>query len=224
MSFTCAFPGPDSVLVVIGTRAMVGGVLIAGMVAMAACTSGVDFGISVGGVRTLAVDAGPSPTRCPVPFDVSAALPGGRTALQGTVEVRVSKTTTPAADPLVAQRDQGMSALDAAAGVSIDCQYQVDAKTFDVWFVATPVQGAINLMAPRIDSAAHLDLVQVRDFLVHAPRPGEVELTPGGDIAVARLRVQGDGDASLFVDPDGVVAGDALATTTKTLAEQLAKR
>jgi hypothetical protein len=209
------------VLFVIDRRAMLGGVLVVGMLAVTGCTSTVNFGITVDGVRKAAVSAGSSPGRCPIPFDLSVALPGGHSVRSGPVDVRVSKTTTPAADPLVAQRDQGMSALDAIAGVSIDCQYQVDDKTFDALFVAVPGHGAIDLMAAQIDRAAHLDVVQVRDFLDHAPQPGEVKLTPGGDIAVARVRVQGDGDASLLVDPAGLVTGDALAKTAGTLAGQI---
>jgi hypothetical protein len=66
-----------------------------------------------------------------------------------------------------------------------------------------------------------MSIPQLTDFLAHPPAPGKVKLTPGGDVAVAHVRVKGDGDASLLVDPDGVVTGDALSKTAKTLLGQI---
>jgi len=204
-------------------RVSLGGVLITAALAMAGCPArdGAGGSVTLDGARKAAVDAGPSPATCPIPFDVPAALPGDQAVEPGTVEVETSTTTTPAADPLAAQRNQGMSALDAVAGVSIACGYDVDGRTVDTWLVATAGPGAVNLMAPRIASAAGLDMTQLREFLARPPEPGEVTVTPGGDVAVARIRVEGDGDASLLVDPDGVVTGDALREMAKTLATQI---
>ena len=114
-----------------------------------------------------------------------------------------------------------MSALDAAAGVSISCDYEVDGRTVEAWLVVTPGHGAVSMMAPSIMQAAKLDTAQLRDFLNDAPEPGEVKLTPGGDVAVAGVQVQDDGDASLLVNPDGIVTDDALSTTTETLLSQI---
>jgi hypothetical protein len=202
----------------IDKRALLGIVLVA--CAVAGCSSE-DGEITVEAVRKAAVDAGSSPDSCPIPFDVSAALPDSPTVRPGEVEVETSKTTTPADDPLVAQRDQGMSPLDAMAGVSIDCRYEIDGKTFDAWLIATPGSGSINMFAPTIASAAGLDTAQLRDFLNAPPDPGEVKLTPGGEVALARVQVEGDGDASLLVDPDGIVTNDALSKTTETLLGQI---
>lgn len=44
---------------------------------------------------------------------------------------------------------------------------------------------------------------------------------PDGDVAVARVDVEGDGDATLLVNPDDIVTGDALSRTTKTLLGQI---
>jgi hypothetical protein len=203
----------------IGRRTALGGVLIA--CALTGCSSEDGDGITVEGAREAAVDAGSSPTSCPIPFDVSAALPGSPKVQPGEVEVQTSKTTTPAADPLAAQRDQGMSPLDAVAGVSIDCRYEVDGKTLDAWLIATPGSGSINIFAPTIASAGGLDTAQLRDFMNDPPEPGEVKLPPGGEVALARVPIEGDGDATLMVDPDGVVTGDALSKTTKTLLDQI---
>ncbi|WP_027942605.1 hypothetical protein [Amycolatopsis taiwanensis] len=130
----------------IGKYAMLGAGLIVGALAVAGCTSGAGAtdGIAFDDTRKAAAGAGPSPATCPIPFDVPAALSGSQAVQPGKVEVCTSKTTSPAPDPLVAQRDQGMSALDAAAGVSIDCKYEVDGKTIDVWLVATPGGGLIT--------------------------------------------------------------------------------
>lgn len=201
----------------IDRRVALGGVLIT-CALIAGCSSG-DEGITLGDARKAA--AGESPTSCPIPFDVSAALPGSPKAQPGEVEVQTSKTTTPAPDPVAAQRDQGMSALDAAAGVSISCDYDVEGKTVEVWLVVTPGRGAVNMMAPSIMQAAKMDTAQLRDFLTDAPEPGEVKLTPGGDVAVAGVQVQDDGDASLLVNPDGIVTDDVLSTTTETLLSQI---
>jgi hypothetical protein len=205
----------------IDKRAKVGGVLIACALAVTACSSEDGGGITVEKAREAAVGAGSSPTSCPIPFDVSAALPGSPKVRPGEVEVQTSKTTTPAADPLAAQRDEGMSPLDTIAGVSIDCRYDVDGRTVDAWLIATPGSGSINLFAPTIASAGGLDNAQLRDFLDDPPEPGEVKLTPGGEAALARVRIEGDGDASLLVDPDGVVTGDALSKAAKTLLDQI---
>jgi hypothetical protein len=204
---------------VIDKRVTFGAVLIA--CALVGCTSE-DGGITIEAARDAAVDAGPSPTECPIPYDVSAALPGNPKVGPGKVEVETSKTTTPAADPLAAQRDQGMSPLDASAGVSIDCGYEVDGRTVDVWLIATLGSGgSINLFAPTITSASGMDLAQLREFLNSPPEPGEVELLPGDEVAVARVQVTGDGDATLMVDPDGAVTGDELSKTTETLLGQI---
>lgn len=197
---------------------MLGGVLIAGTLAMAGCTS--EDSITLDGVRKAAVDAGASPASCPIPFDVSAALPGKPRVRPGEVEVEVSKTTTPAPDPLAAQRD-GMSAIDAAAGMSVNCDYEVDGKTVGTWLFATPARGSISFMAPSIVHATGIKLAQLNDFLNDAPDPGEVKLTPGGKVAVARVHVQGDGDATLLVNPDGIVTHDALSKTAETLLSQI---
>lgn len=194
-----------------------GAVLVAG--ALAGCSSG-GGGITVDAAREAASGAGPSPAACPVPFDVGAALPG-RAVRPGQVRVQVAKTTTPAADPVVAQRDQGMSALDAAAGASIDCEYGVDGRTLDAWLVVTPIKAAVVVMAPKIAQAGKLSVTQVQEFVNRRPGPGEVEVAPGGDVAVARIPIDGDGDAALLVDPDGTVTGDALGKTTETLASQV---
>lgn len=206
----------------IDKRTMPGGILLACTLAMAGCTSDDGAGgITIESVREAAVDAGSSPAECPIPFDVSAALPGSASAQAGEVEVETSETTTPASDPIAAQRDQGMSALDAAAGVSIDCKYEVDGRTVDAWLMATAGDGSINLFVPTIMSASGMDMAQMREFLNQLPEPGEVKLTPDGDVAVGRVDVEGDGDATLLVDPDGIVTGDALSKTTKTLLSQL---
>ena len=199
-------------------RALFGAVLIA--CALAGCTSE-DGGITIEAARPSAADAGSSPTECPIPYDVSAALPGNPKVAPGKVEVEASKTTTPAADPLAAQRDEGMSPLDASAGVSIDCGYEVDGKTVDVWLIATASGGSINLLAPTITSTAGLDLAQLREFLASPPETGEVKLLPGDEVALARVPVEGDGDATLWVDPDGTVTGDELTKTTETLLGQI---
>jgi hypothetical protein len=209
--------------IMIDKRGVLGGVVIAGALAMVGCASqeGAGGGITLDGVRKVAVDAGSSPARCPVPFDVSAALPGGPRVEAGEVEVQVSTTATPASDPIAAQVSRGMSAIDAAAGVSINCDYLVDGKTVGTWLVATPGRGSINVMAPVIAHAGELELAKVTDFVTHPPESGEVMLTPGGTVAVATVPVHGAGSATLMVNPDGVVTGDALAKSTKTLLGQI---
>ena len=208
----------------IDKHAALGGVVLVGVLALAGCTStngGVTDGITYVGVRKAAVEAGPSPTACPIPFDVGAALPG-RQVTPGDVDVALSKTTTPAPDPLTAQRDQGMSALDAAAGVEIDCSYEVDGKSLDAVLIAMPTgRGSIDLLAPLISRDAHLDVTQLTNFLRQQPTPGDVALTPGGDVAVAHATMRGSGDASLLVDPNGVVTGDALRSAARTLLGQI---
>jgi hypothetical protein len=207
----------------IDKRVLLGGVLIAGSLVLGGCTSkdGGAGGITLDGVRKVAVDAGSSPASCPIPFDVSAALPGGPRVEPGEVEVQASKTSTPVPDPVAAQVSQGMSAIDAAAGVSINCDYRVDGKTVGTWLVVTPGRGSINVMAPVIARAGELEMAKVTDFVTHPPEPGEVKLTPGGNVAVATVPVQGAGNATLMVDPGGVVTGDALSKSTKTLLGQV---
>jgi hypothetical protein len=190
---------------------------------MAGCTSqgSAVGGITLDGARKVAVGAGSSPASCPIHFDVSAALPGGPRVEPGEVEVQVSKNSTPAPDPVVAQVGEGMSAIDAAAGVSINCDYRVDGKTVGTWLVATPGRGSINIMAPVIARAGELELAKVTDFVTHPPEPGEVKLTPGGTVAVGTVHVSGTGNATLMVNPDGVVTGEALSTSTRTLLGQV---
>ncbi len=204
----------------IDKRAVLSGVLIAGTLAMAGCGSS-DGSVSLDGVRKTATSAGPSPTTCPIPYDIAAALPDSPQVHQGEVEVKLSKSTTPAPDPLAAQRDQGMSALDATAGVSINCDYEVNGKTIATWLVATPNPGAVNMMAPSITQAAHITLTQLTDFLKNPPDPGEVKLAPNGTVAIAHIPVEGPGDATLMLNPNGLITNEALTKTTKTLLTQI---
>ncbi|MEV4311263.1 hypothetical protein [Actinocrispum sp. NPDC049592] len=204
----------------IDKRAVLAGVLIAGMLAIAGCSSS-DGEITLDGLRKTATNAGPAPTTCPIPYDISAALPDSPQVKPGDVEVQVSKSTTPAPDPLAAQRDQGMSALDAAAGVSINCDYEVNGKTVATWLVATPTPGAPNIMGPSITRAAHITTTQLADFLKNPPDPGEVKLTPTGTIAIAHIPVNGSGDATLMLNPDGLITTEALTKATKTLLSQI---
>jgi hypothetical protein len=127
-----------------------------------------------------------------------------------TTPSTASAVSTPARDALAAQRDQGMSAIDAAAGVSIDCEYQVDGKTIRAWLFATPGRGAISIMTPTIVSEGGPEFEQLHAFLKDVPGPGEVKPTPGGEVAVARLHVKRDGDATLLVTAD-----DNLSSTTR---------
>jgi hypothetical protein len=208
---------------VIDKRALLGGVLIAGALVLAGCASedGAGGGLTLARARQVAVDAGSSPASCPIPFDVSAALPGGPHVEPGEVEVQVSKTATPAPDPVAAQVGQGMSAIEAAAGVSINCDYRVDGRTVGTWLVATPGPGSINVMAPVIAKVGELDMAKVTEFVTHPPEPGQVTLAPGGTVAVATVPVHGAGNATLMVNPDGVVTGEALSKSTKTLLGQI---
>lgn len=200
-------------------RLAVGGVLFFCVAMVAGCTSG--DAMSIDEVRKTAVDAGEAPISCPIPYDVSKALPGNHDVQPGEVGVEVSKTTTPAADPVSAQVNEGMSVIEASAGVSIDCRYEVGDKSVDVWLFAMPRTGAVSVLAPQLASSAHLDLTGVREFVEQQPNPGEVKLAPGGTVAVGRLRLQDGADAALFVDPDGLTTGKELEEATKTLLNQI---
>lgn len=177
--------------------------------------------MSIDEVRKTAVDAGEAPISCPIPYDVSKALPGNHDVQPGKVTVEVSKTTTPAADPMSAQVNEGMSAIEATAGVSIDCKYEVGDKSVDVWLFAMPRTGAVGVLGPQLARSAQLDSTQLRDFVVQQPNPGEVKLAPGGTVAVGRLRLQDKAEAAILVDPDGLTTGKELEEATKTLLSQI---
>jgi hypothetical protein len=200
-------------------RLAVGGVLFFCVTMVAGCTTG--DAMSIDEVRKTAVDAGEAPNSCPIPYDVSKALPGNHDVQPGKVEIEVSKTTTPAADPVSAQANDGMSVIDATAGVSIDCEYKVGDKSVDVWLVALPRTGAVSVLAPQLSRSANLGSTQLQDFVNQPPNAGDVKLAPGDTVAVGRLRLQGKADAALFVNPDGLTTGKDLETATKTLMSQI---
>jgi hypothetical protein len=200
-------------------RLAIGGVLCFCVSMLAGCTSG--DAMSIDEVRKTALDAGETPTSCPIPYDVSKALPSNHDVQPGKITIDVSKTRTPAADPVSAQVNEGMSAIEATAGVSIDCEYKVGDKSFAVWLFAMPRTGAVSVLAPRLARDAELGSAQLRDFIEQQPNPGEVKLAPGGTVAVGRLRLQGKADAAVYVDPDGLTTGKDLEEATKTLLSQI---
>jgi hypothetical protein len=200
-------------------RLAVCGVLFFCVTMVAGCASG--DAMSIDEVRKTAVDAGEAPISCPIPYDVSKALPGNHDVQPGKVEIEVSKTTTPVADQVSAEVDDKMSVIDATAGVSIDCQYKVGDKSVDVWLVATPRTGAVSVLAPQLSRSANMDSTQLQAFVDQQPNVGDVKLAPGDTVAVGRLRLQGKADAALFVDPDGLSTGKDLEEATKTLLSQI---
>lgn len=125
-----------------------------------------------------------------------------------------------------AQLDDGMSPLDAAAGVFIECSYAVGDDDLVVTLIATKAggQAAFNVMLPGLGRAAELDEDALMDHAESGPAVGEVELA-GEDVTVLRLDVSDTGDAALMV------AGKALSglsdgerrTTTRNLARQVSE-
>ncbi|WP_328615589.1 hypothetical protein OHS18_01365 [Amycolatopsis sp. NBC_00355] len=194
--------------------------LLAGATSLAGCSPGDDYQVSVDAVRQAA--SGGRAAKCPVGFDVPGALRSAgvdRPVTPDAVDVEVSKTDTPAADPIAAQQN-GMSALDAAAGAYLECGYQVDGKALTVRLVATRAKGAMALLAPQLQRDARLAVGELRAFLDAAPGPGEVKVV-GGSVAVGALAATG-GDAALMVSSEAPeVRDDALRTVAGELLGQV---
>jgi len=188
----------------------------------------VSGGCSSSGGQAISVDAARKaaavgkPVNCPVAFDLPSALKSGgvnETATLDSADAEVSKTDTAAADPLAAQQN-GMSALDAAAGAYIECDYRIGGNTLDIRLVATRAKAAIALLAPQIQRDAHLAVAELQAFINTKPGPGEVK-TAGGTVAVGGLAADG-GDAALMVTSDvPELHDDALRKVTETLAAQV---
>ncbi len=195
-------------------------VLLAGATVPAGCSSGDDHQVAVDAVRQAA--SGGKPATCPVGFDVPGALRTAgvdRPVTPDAVDVEVSTTSTPVADPITAQQ-HGMSALDAAAGAYLECGYQVGDRALTVRLVATRAQGAMALLAPQLQRDARLAVDDLRAFLDTKPGPGEVKVV-GGSVAVGGLAATG-GDAALMVSSEAPeLRDDALHTVAGALLGQV---
>jgi predicted acylesterase/phospholipase RssA len=83
--------------------------------------------------------------------------------------------------------------------------------------VAGVSMGSAYVMAPTIEMTD----AQLENFVTYPPKPGEVTLPAGDDVALGGVRVKGDGEAALLVKPDGIVTGDKLTDTAKTFLGQI---
>jgi hypothetical protein len=201
-------------------RALICLVLFAGATTLAGCSSDGGHEVAVDAVRQAA--SGAKPANCPVGFDLPGALRTAgvdRPVQPDATDVEVSETDTPAADPVVAQQN-GMSALDAAAGAYIECGYRVDGKALTVRLVATRAAGAMALLAPQLQRDAHLAVDELRAFLDTKPGPGEVKVV-GGSVAAGGLAATG-GDAALLVSSEAPdLHDDVLRTVAGALVGQI---
>jgi len=191
------------------------------VLALGACASSE---VSVDDLRHAAHAAG---NACPVDFDVPAALRAGgvdRPARPDGADVEVSDTETPAPDPTAAQLEQGLTPLEATAGLLIECHYQVDESKLTVRVVATRIPASLNILVPTISRTAKMTSAELSTFVATPPDPGDTRLTPDNEVALNRLRVDGDGDATLMVSADPALpglSGEALRSATAALADQV---
>lgn len=189
------------------------------VLALAGCSSD-DPPLSLDGARNAA--AKPNPSTCPLHLDTAAALSShgvGTKITQDSVVVLKSKTDKPAGNPIAAQQG-GMSAVDATAGVYVDCGYKASPGTLDVQVAITPAKGAASLLGPELVRNARLSTTEARPLLESPPGAGEVKIV-SGTVAFGGIAVDG-GDGAILVTsalPD--VRDDTLADITKTLVGQL---
>ncbi|GAB3586226.1 hypothetical protein GCM10027445_64740 [Amycolatopsis endophytica] len=190
---------------------------LAAVALLTACDTGDEAALSADALRQAATRA--DPAKCPVDFDVPAALTAAGvdgTAEFDSAEAQTSATTTPADDPLTAQQRDGMTPLDAVAGTYIECDYRVGGDTLSVRLVTTRVNAAVNLLVPQIVQDARLRLTDVDPLIAPPPAAGEVRRA-GSTVAVGGLAVDG-GDGALMVSSKvPALHDDALAKATGSL-------
>lgn len=204
-------------------------IALAGLVACDSEAAGDQPSIAVADIRRIAETAGDSAKTCPLDLNLSEALDGAGAEGEITttrVDVNHSSTEEPAEDPMAAQLEDGLSPLDAAAGVFIECAFTVGDEDLVVTLIATKAgeQAAFNVMLPGLGRAAELDEEALMDYAESGPSVGEVELA-GEDVTVLRMDVTGTGDAALMVAGKAVsgLSDGERRTTTRNLARQVSE-
>jgi hypothetical protein len=189
---------------------------------LVACSS--EPTVSVDQLREAAEEAGESPSACPLDVDVPAALEEAgidEEVEPGEAAVEVSQTGTPAEDPVEAQQG-GMSAIDAAAGAYVSCDYSVGDGTLTVRLTVAPGDraAAVYLLAPLVLEASSMDADDVQAYLDEVTDEGSVALASGDEAAMTVVPTEGSGGAALLVTGD-TVTGDGLRTATEELEEDI---
>ena len=136
-----------------------------------------------------------------------------------SADAEASTTDKPAADPVVAQQG-GMSALDAAAAVSIQCDYRSGDDTLTVHLTASPVKAAANLLLPQVAHDAHLSVTQLRSVAATPPPADGIKLV-GGSVALSGLTVDGGYGAVLVSSTLPDVRDEALRRVATTVVSQV---
>ncbi|MEF9883504.1 hypothetical protein [Streptomyces sp. P9-A4] len=187
------------------------GLLIAAALTTAAlvtgCQSDTDTGsgaaapLSLGGLTGTAdkmPDGGAS--SCPLPYDMAAAAKAA--GLEGAVGPGPVKADgDPVATAEGGKRAKPGEPLAENPGVLVSCTFHIGKDDVEVHTVATGKPQALAPLAPVIQRLSGSSVDELVAYLKEAgeAEAGKAVVTGSGKVAAVRLKLDGDGDASLLV-------------------------
>ncbi|GAA2655982.1 hypothetical protein [Streptomyces vastus] len=163
---------------------------------------------------------------CPLPYDMAKA------AKVASLDAEAGPGPVQDGDAPVATAEGGKRAkpgepLAENPGALVSCTFHIGQESVQVHTLATREPSGIAPLAPVVSSLAAVTADDLTSYVdkVGKAEAGEVVITDSGNVAAVRLKLDGDGDASLLVG-----AGEAgtaslnrkqVGDLTKALADQV---
>lgn len=163
---------------------------------------------------------------CPLPYDMAeAAKAAGLNADAGPGPVQDSDE--PVATAEGGKRAEAGEPLAENPGALVSCTFHIGQESVQVHTLATREPSGIAPLAPVVSSLAAVTADDLTSYVdkVGKAEVGEVVITDSGNVAAERLKLDGDGDASLLVGAGETgttsLSRKQLGDLTEALADQV---
>lgn len=163
---------------------------------------------------------------CPLPYDMAeAAKAAGLNADAGPGPVQ--DNDKPVATAEGGKRAKAGEPLADNPGALVSCTFHIGQETMQVHTLATREPSGIAPLAPVVSSLAAVTADDLTSYVdkVGKAEAGEVVITDSGNVAAERLKLDGDGDASLLVGAGETgttsLSRKQLGDLTEALADQV---
>ncbi|MFE3863773.1 hypothetical protein ACFXPT_25520 [Streptomyces goshikiensis] len=192
---------------------------------LSGCSGGGDA-LSLGSLQEKAAKiGGDGAADCPLAYDLAGA------AKTAGVSLAAGPGDTQGEEPAVTAED-GREAPEGSAwaanpGALVTCTFHLGQEDVEVHTVATEKVQALSVLAPVAQRAAGIGIDDLRTFLkdAAAAKKGVPVVAKSGNVAAARLGLDGSGDASLLltVGDSGKsgLGAEQVGALAKALAGQL---
>ncbi|MFI5640389.1 hypothetical protein ACIA8H_23685 [Streptomyces goshikiensis] len=192
---------------------------------LSGCSGGGDA-LSLGSLQEEAARiGGDGAADCPLAYDLAAAAKTAGVSLEaGPGDAQGEEPAVTAEDGREAPEG---SAWAANPGALVTCTFRLGQEDVELHTVATGKVQALAVLAPVVQRAAGISVDDLGTFLKEAAaaKKGVPVVARSGNVAAARLRLDGSGDASLLltVGDSGKsgLSAEQVGALAKALARQL---